>query len=116
MRRPGAEHGQATLEVLAGVPVLVLGALVALQLCAVAYTLHLADGAAEAGALAVAAGEPGASAVRESLPAWARGDVTVSTTAGRVSVSVRPPAPLAPIAEALRVRSSAWALPAPADG
>jgi hypothetical protein len=112
----GTQRGQATIEMLAGVPLLILGALVALQLCAVAYTMHLADGAAEAGALAVAAGEPGADAARESLPTWARSDVAVSTTAGRVSVSVRPPAPLAPIAEALRVRSSAWALPAPADG
>ena len=112
----GCDAGQATVEVIAGVPVLAIGALVALQLCAVAFTLHLADGAAEAGALAVAAGEPAAAAARSALPGWASDDVSVEESAGRVRVEVRPPAPLPAIADALSVVSTAWARPPDEDG
>ena len=117
-RRSDRRHdsGQATIELIAGVPVLALGALVALQLCAVAFTVHLADGAAEAGALAVAAGEPAAVAARGALPGGASEDVSVEAAAGRVRVEVRPPAPLAAIGEALTVSSTAWARPPDEDG
>ena len=109
MRR---ESGQASLELLAGVPALVVAALVALQLLVTAYSLHLADGAAEAGALAVAGGVPAEPAVRAALPGWARDRVEVERRHGRVRVAVEPPAPLAKVASALRVESSAWARPA----
>ena len=90
---------------------LFLAALVAAQLLVTAYTLHLADGAAEAGALAFAAGAEAAPAARASLPGWARDRVRISAAGGRVEVAVRPPAPLPGIATALEVSSSAWALP-----
>lgn len=106
------QRGQASLELLAGVPALLLAGLVALQLLATAYTLHLADGAAEAGALALAAGAPPLPAARAALPDWAAGRVRVTATGGRVAVAVRPPAPLPGISEALEVESSAWARPA----
>ena len=106
------QRGQASLELLAGVPALLLAGLVALQLLATAYTLHLADGAAEAGALALAAGAPPTPAARAALPDWAAGRVRVTATGGRVAVAVRPPAPLPGISEALEVESSAWARPA----
>ena len=106
------QRGQASLELLAGVPALLLAGLVALQLLATAYTLHLADGAAEAGALAFAAGAPPTPAARAALPDWAAGRVRVTATGGRVAVAVRPPAPLPGISEALEVESSAWARPA----
>jgi hypothetical protein len=106
------QRGQASLELLAGVPALLLAGLVALQLLATAYTLHLADGAAEAGALALAAGAPPTPAARAALPDWAAGRVRVTATGGRVAVAVRPPGPLPGISEALEVESSAWARPA----
>lgn len=106
------QRGQASLELLAGVPALLLAGLVALQLLATAYTLHLADGAAEASALALAAGAPPMPAARAALPDWAAGRVRVTATGGRVAVAVRPPAPLPGISEALEVESSAWARPA----
>ena len=106
------QHGQASLELLAGVPALLLAGLVALQLLATAYTLHLADGAAEAGALALAGGAPPMPAARAALPAWAAGRVRVTATGGRVAVAGRPPAPLPGISEALEVETSAWARPA----
>ena len=47
-------------------------ACVALQLLAAGYALTLADGAAEAGALALASGGPAAAAARDALPAGPR--------------------------------------------
>ncbi len=105
-------RGQASLELLAGVPALLLAALVALQLLVTTYTLHLADNAAEAGALAAAAGLGPEPAARAALPGWARSRVRVEAADRRVEVAVRPPAPVAALSRALEVRSSAWALPA----
>jgi len=103
------EHGQASLELLASVPAMVLALLIALQLAVTGYTLHLADGAAEAGALAVAAGTDPEQAARSALPGWAAERVDVGTGGGRVEVRVRPPAPLRALSEALEVSASAWA-------
>lgn len=107
-----AERGQATVELIAALPALLLAALVALQLLATGYALTLADGAAEAGALALASGGSAASAAREALPGWAEDDVSVSVEGGEVSVRLRPPSPVGAIAERLTVSSSAAARPA----
>jgi hypothetical protein len=110
--RPPAERtanaGQATVELIAALPALVLAAALALQLLLVGYSLTIADGAAEAGALAGAAGRNAADAARGALPGWARGRAEVSAGDGRVRVSIRPPAPFAGLAKALTVRSEAW--------
>lgn len=108
----GREEGQSTLELVAGLPVLLLAGLVALQLLATGYALILADGAAEAGALALAAGEPAKAAVHEALPGWAEDDVGLSVEGGRVTVRVQPPSPLPALADRLAVASSAYARPA----
>jgi hypothetical protein len=107
-----AERGQATVELIAALPALLLAALVALQLLAAGYALTLADGAAEAGALALASGGSAAGAAREALPGWAEDDVSVSVEGGEVSVRLRPPSPFAAIADRLTVSSSAAARPA----
>ena len=101
------ERGQASVELVAGLPVLLLAALLSLQLLAAGYCLTLADGAAEAGAIALASGEPAAPAVREALPGWARHRVAVSAGGGRVDVRLRPPSPFAAIASRLAITSSA---------
>ncbi|MDQ3572041.1 MAG: hypothetical protein M3383_04175 [Actinomycetota bacterium] len=103
------QAGQASLELLAGVPVLILAALVALQLAATAYTLHLADGAAEAGALAAAGGLAAEPAARAAMPGWAKDRVDVRVNRGRVEVRARPPGPVPAIAKVFEVRASAWA-------
>jgi hypothetical protein len=103
------EVGQASIELLAGVPALVLAALVTLQLGAAGYAATLADGAAEAGALAVAAGRPPRPAVAEALPGWARERYAVEVERGNVRVELRPPSPLEGLERALAVSSSAWA-------
>lgn len=102
-------RGQASVELVAALPALLLAALVSLQLLAAGYALTLADGAAEAGALALAAGARPAQAAREALPGWAEDDVSVSVEGGTVSVRLRPPSPFAAIAERLEVTSSASA-------
>ncbi|HEX3734096.1 MAG TPA: hypothetical protein VHU86_02970 [Solirubrobacterales bacterium] len=104
-------RGQASVELVAALPALLLAALVALQLLAAGYALTLADGAAEAGALALASGGDGAAAARKALPGWAEDDVSVSVEDGRVTVRLRPPSPLRAIAERLAVSSSASARP-----
>lgn len=102
------ERGQASLEVVAGIPALALAGLIALQLLATGYSLTLADGAAEAGAIALAAGRPAAPAVREAVPGWARDRMDVQVRGGRLTVWLRPPSPLRGLARRLEVSSSAW--------
>jgi hypothetical protein len=97
------------VEMVAAVPALLLAALIALQLLAAGYALTLADGAAEAGALALAEGGSPAEAARESLPGWAEDNVSVSVAGEEVSVRLRPPSPFGSIAAHLAVSSSASA-------
>jgi hypothetical protein len=104
-----AERGQATVELVAALPALLLAALVALQLLAAGYAMTLADGAAEAGALALASGGSAAEAAREALPGWAKDDVTVAVEGGTVSVELRPPSPIPAVARRLTISSSASA-------
>jgi hypothetical protein len=105
--------GQASVELVAALPALLLAALVSLQLLAAGYALTLADGAAEAGALALAAGGSAPSAVRAALPGWAEDDVSVSVEGGRVTVRLRPPSPFRAVADKLAVTSAASTRPAP---
>jgi uncharacterized membrane protein YbhN (UPF0104 family) len=104
-----AERGQASVELLAGLPALFLAALIGLQLLLAGYTLTLADGAAEAGAAAGAAGLAAEVAARKALPGWARRRAEVEVRGGRVEVSLRPPSPLEAVAKRLTVSSVAWA-------
>jgi hypothetical protein len=111
-RRPRRHHGnlgQASIELLATVPAMVVGAMIAIQLAITGYTLHLADGAAEAGALAAAAGTDAEAAAVSALPGWAADRVDVTLDGGRVEVAVRPPAPHPGISTALEVSGTAWA-------
>src|SRR5262249_52157581 len=108
---PATERGQASVELLAGLPALIVAGLVAFQLLAVGYASSLAGDAAEAGAMAIAAGKPPAPAVRGALPGWARERVSLDTTGGSLTVRLRPPSPFAAIADRLEVSSSAWTRP-----
>jgi hypothetical protein len=105
----GREGGQATVELVAAIPALLLAGLLALQLLAAGYALTLADGAAEAGALALAAGRPAKSAARGALPGWTDGDAAISVHGGEVTVRLVPPSPFPALADRLAVTSSAFA-------
>ena len=104
--------GQAQIELIAGLPLLGLAALIALQLLAAGYSQALADGAAEAGALAAADGRDPAAAARAALPGWAEERVEIDVDDGRVAVELDPPAVLPGLGGRLGVGSDAYARPA----
>jgi hypothetical protein len=114
-RRP-AEAGQAALELIAGLPALLLAGLVALQLLATGYSVTLADCAFEAGAIAIAGGRPPQAAVEAALPGWADERVDLERRGGHLTVRLRPPSPLGALARALEVSSSAWVREPAASG
>jgi hypothetical protein len=103
------ERGQASIEVVAAVPALLLVGLLCLQLLATGYAASVADGAAEAGAIALASGLPAEKAVDGALPDWARDRASIETDGDRLTVTLQPPSPLAQLAHALEVSSTAWA-------
>lgn len=106
-----SQAGQAAVELVAALPALLMAGLLGLQLLVAGYAMTLADGAAEAGALALAAGRAPRSAARTALPGWADHDVDVSVRGGRVTVRLRPPSPFAALADRLVVSSSAAVRP-----
>jgi hypothetical protein len=105
------ESGQAQLELIAGIPALLLASLIALQLLAVGYAQSLADGAAEAGAIAAADGRDPVAAAKSGLPGWTAGRVDVGSSAGRIHVELDPPALLPGLGGGLSVESRAYAKP-----
>ena len=111
-----AERGQASVELLAAVPFVLVAAILCLQLLAAGYTLTLADGAVEAGALALASDLPPEPAVEAALPGWARERIEIEQSGGRLLVRLRPPSPLAAVGRALEVSSSAWVRRPAVDG
>ncbi len=102
------ERGQASVEIVAALPGLVLAGLICLQLLATGYSLTLADGAAEAGAIALATGRSAEPAVEAALPGWARDRIELEVEGGRLTVRLQPPSALAAIGRAMEVSSSAW--------
>jgi hypothetical protein len=105
------QGGQATVELLAAIPLLLLAGSVALQLLLTGYAMTLADGAAEAGALALAAGRPAKAAVARSLPSWAETGADVVVRRGEVTVRVQPPSLLSSVGDRLAVTSTSYARP-----
>jgi anti-sigma factor RsiW len=89
-RRPD-DAGQAAVELVAVLPLLVAVALAILQALAAGVASELAGHAAQSGAVAIAEGRDGAAAARAALPGWARSRVDVKAQDGRVHVRVTPP-------------------------
>src|SRR4051794_41390481 len=102
-----AERGQASVELLGAVPVVLLVGAVLLQLLALGYSAALAGSAAEAGALAAAGGGDAVAAARDAIPGWSRAGMRVESEAGRVAVLLRPPSPLALVRRKLEVHATA---------
>jgi hypothetical protein len=100
-------RGQATIEAIALVPVMVTVGLGVLQLLAVGYASVLAGNAAEAGALALAAGGDARQGAKQALPGWSRARSSLEVEGGRVTVHLRPPSPLEALAEGLEVTATA---------
>jgi hypothetical protein len=107
LRAARAQCGQASVELLGALPLLLAVALAGMQLLAVGYASILAGGAAEAGALALAAGADPKSEIRAALPGWSRARARAEIQGGRVTVRLRPPALLRELAERLEVTAKA---------
>lgn len=107
MRRFGQARGQATIELLGAMPILLILGLVLLQVLAVGYAAVLAGTAAEAGALAYAAGGDAERGAKESLPGWSRARARVSRHRGTVIVRLEPPSLLRVVARELSVDAAA---------
>ena len=92
MRPPDGESGQASVEAVAVVPVVVLAALVSWQLVLAGHTLWLCAHAARAAARAEAVGLSPARAARSALPEPMRRGLSVERhSGGAVRVAVRVP-------------------------
>ena len=103
---PG-ERGQAAVELIATLPLLLVLALAVTQVLAVGYASVLAGNAAESGALALAGGGDPRAAVRSALPGWSRARGQVSVRGGEVRVRLRPPALLRVLSGRLEVSAAA---------
>jgi hypothetical protein len=83
-------RGQASLELLAVLPLGVAIVMVVFQLLAAGASKELAGNAAGAGAAALLQGLDPRAAAREALPGWSRSRVDVSVRGDRVRVRLRP--------------------------
>jgi Flp pilus assembly protein TadG len=101
------ERGQASVEFLAFLPVLLVLAALATQILAVGYASVVAGNAAEAAALAVAGGGDPEAAARAALPGWGRSRARLTVTGGEVHLRLRPPSLLRPLARRLEVHAEA---------
>jgi pilus assembly protein CpaE len=91
MRPPRAQDGQAAVELVGLLPLVVAVALAILQALAAGVAVELAGHAAHSGAVALAEGRDGAAAARDALPGWARSRMRVEVSRSRVHVDVTPP-------------------------
>ncbi len=91
MRRAGDQSGQASVELVAAIPVALLVTLLVAQLAVAGYALWSAAAAARAGARAGYVGGVAEAAARRSLPAPLRQGASVSG-GDAVAVRVRAPA------------------------
>lgn len=105
--RAAGERGQALVELVAGLPLVVTVALVLAQLLAAGYSAVLAGSAAEAGALALVGGGDAEAAVRAALPGWSEAGASVDVGEDAVRVELRPPSPFAAVARELEVVAEA---------
>ena len=105
MRR--GERGQASVELLAVLPVVLVVALLLAQLLAIGYASVLAGNAAEAAALALAGGGDPHAAARAALPGWSKAHARLSVHGGEVHLRLRPPALLHAFGRRLEVHAEA---------
>jgi hypothetical protein len=85
--------GQAAVELVGALPILIGIVLGAAQLLAAGLAAEQADHAAQAGAMAILQGGDPERAARDALPGWARARLDVAVHDDRVEVAVDPPGP-----------------------
>ena len=105
------DHGQATVELVALLPLLLLAGLAGAMVLASQSADEQAGQAAHAGAIAVIQGGDPRQAAREALPASARRRATITVSGNRVTVRVRPRVPLPALEAPLTAEAEAAAAP-----
>jgi hypothetical protein len=105
------DDGQATVELVCFLPFLLVLAVAGAVLLAAQAAGEQAGMAAEAGAMALLAGDDPRVAAREALPPHT--DATIDVRGRRVTVRVRPSIAIAPIARALTAVETADLAEAP---
>jgi hypothetical protein len=110
----GARHeaGQASIELVAMMPLLLVVALTAAELLAAGLARSAAGGAAQAGAMALLQGGDAGRAARAAAPGWTRQRITVRVDGRHVRVRVTPPGLVPGTAALLATTSDADAGPA----
>jgi hypothetical protein len=103
--------GQASVELVALLPLAALIALAIGQLLAAGAAAELAGNAAEAGAAAILQGADPTAAARAALPGWSRERATVRVDGRRVEVRLRPRVVAPILADRLRATATADAGP-----
>ena len=106
-----AAAGQASVELVAMLPLLVGAALALGQLLAAGAARELAGHAAESAAIALGRGEDARAAARKALPGWSRDGLELDVKGRRVTATVRPVALVPPLAQRLESSVTADAGP-----
>jgi hypothetical protein len=104
--------GQATVEVVALLPLLALAGLAIMQLLAAGAAREYAGHAAEAAAMAVGDGHDPAAAARDAIPSWSSHRMTVQAHGRHVEIDLRPPSIIHAIGDLLAAHAEADAGPA----
>ena len=103
--------GQASVELLAAVPILLAITLAAAQLLAAGLCRELAGEAAGAGAAALLQSRDPQAAARRALPGWTRGQLRVTRRGRELRVAINPPSLVPGLARLLSVEARADAGP-----
>jgi hypothetical protein len=109
--RASGEAGQATIEFVALLPLVLAVALAAAAILAGHSAAEHAGQAAQAGAMALLQGGDPREAARRALPAGVRNRATIDVEGRRVSVSVQPRLPVKSLAATLTAHATADAGP-----
>jgi hypothetical protein len=104
--RGASERGQAAVELVSMLPLLVVVGLALFVALGAGVARELAGHAAEAGAMAILQDENPAQAARAAVPGWSRSRVAVRVRGRRVRVRVCPLGPR-PLARALTAEAAA---------
>lgn len=110
--RHGGDAGQASVEAVALMPLLLAVVVAAGQLLAAGVSRELAAHSATAGAAALIQGRDARAAARHALPGWADPGASVTVSGREVSVRLRPPG-VPGVAALLEAQAEADAGPAP---
>ena len=101
------QNGQATVELVALLPLLLITALAAAALIAAHAAGEQAGQAAEAGAIALLQGDDARAAARDALPQAARGRAVIAIRGHRVTVTLHPRLPLHALERRLTAHATA---------